>query len=94
MIANCDDGFCCFCWHLVARSLENNLLQSTFSKKLSEKHEVFLSNISIISVPKTIQDALSNRDWSLAIKEDMDRSRKVELGKLLIYQEIRTVGCK
>lgn len=58
-------------------------------QKISETHKAFLTNISSISLPRTIQEAFSTQDWRLAVQEEMDALKKVELGKLLICRETR-----
>ena len=64
-------------------------------QKLSNYHKAFLSNISNLHVPRTIQDALGDPDWKLAIQEEMSALRKNRTWEIVNKPEGKTtVGCK
>lgn len=44
--------------------------------KLSHTHKAYVSRISNLFVPKTIQEALSDPNWKLAVKEEKDALNK------------------
>ena len=45
-------------------------------QKMSNYHKPFLSNISNLHVPRTIQDALGDLGWKLAVQEEMNALEK------------------
>ena len=63
--------------------------------KLSNHHKAFLSNIYNLHVPRTIQDALGDPDWKLAVKEEMNALEKNGTWEIVeLPRGKTTVGCK
>jgi transposase InsO family protein len=63
--------------------------------KLSHTHKAYVSRISNLFVPRTIQEALGDPNWKLAVKEEMDALRKNNTWSITdLPHDKRAVGCK
>ena len=72
-------------------------------QKLFNNHKASISNISNLHVPRSIQDALGDPNWKLAVKDKMNALEKNETWKIIElprgkttvgYKWIFTVRCK
>ncbi|MCH80620.1 cysteine-rich RLK (receptor-like protein kinase) 8 [Trifolium medium] len=64
--------------------------------KLSHTHKAYVSRISNVFVPRTVQEALGDPNWKLAVKEEMDALRKNNTWSItdLPQEKKKAVGCK
>ncbi|CAH9080868.1 unnamed protein product [Cuscuta epithymum] len=63
--------------------------------KLSSVFATFTSSVSSISIPSTIQDALSKPEWKKAVLEEMEALEKNQTWKLVELPKNKpTVGCR
>ncbi|GAU39772.1 hypothetical protein TSUD_220160 [Trifolium subterraneum] len=64
--------------------------------KLSHTHKAYVSRISNLFVPRTVQEALGDPNWKLAVKEEMDALRKNNTWSItdLLPKGKKAVGCK
>ena len=44
--------------------------------RLSKSHKAFMSKISHLFIPRTIQEALDNPNWKLVVLEEMNALEK------------------
>lgn len=62
---------------------------------MSPSHYTFVSAISIISIPKTVKEALSHPGWRQAIIDEMTASKSSGTWKLVpLPPEKYIVGCR
>lgn len=63
--------------------------------KLSHTHKAYVSRISNLFVPKTIQEELNDPNWKLAVKEEMNVLNKNNTLSITdLPQDKKEVGCK
>jgi hypothetical protein len=66
-----------------------------FSHRLSPSCKAFANQLSFVSVPKNLQDALNNPRWKAAIVEEMEALQKNSTWKLVkLPKDKKTVDCK
>uniref|UniRef100_A0A2N9I5Z3 Reverse transcriptase Ty1/copia-type domain-containing protein n=1 Tax=Fagus sylvatica TaxID=28930 RepID=A0A2N9I5Z3_FAGSY len=65
------------------------------SHRLSPSCKAFANQLSFVSVPKNLQDALNNPRWKAAIVEEMEALQKNSTWKLVkLPKDKKTVDCK
>ena len=58
--------------------------------RLSESNKSFINQLSIVSIPNSVQEALADNRWEAAMDEEMKSlQKKNEHGSLLIVQPKR-----
>ena len=63
--------------------------------KLSQNYTTFTSNLSSVSLLKTIQEALGHTEWRTTIMEEMQALEKNGTWEIIeLPRDKRTVGCK
>ncbi|KAL5777605.1 hypothetical protein ACOSP7_010531 [Xanthoceras sorbifolium] len=64
-------------------------------EKLSHHHRAFSSKISHLIVPRSVQEALNDPHWKLAVMEEMNALRRSGTWEIVdLPKEKKTVGCK
>ena len=62
--------------------------------KLSKNYRAFVTNLSKIEIPSSIQDALMNREWKAAIDEELKVLQKNETWELKNLPTRKKINCK
>ena len=63
--------------------------------RLSPQHKTFLTTINSISIPQTLQEALRNKNWLHAMKEEMNALERNKTWEIVnLPKGKKTVGCK
>ena len=63
--------------------------------KLSQNYKAFTSNLSSVSLPKTIQEVLSHIEWRTIIIEEMKALKKNDTWEIVeLLRDKMIVGCK
>ena len=63
--------------------------------RLSPKYKSFLTTLSSIEIPKTVEDALKDRNWTKAMEEEMSALERNKTWDMVPRPEgVRLVGCR
>ena len=65
------------------------------TRRLSKSYESFVNQISVVSVPNKVQDALGDPKWRKAMEEEMEALQKNNTWQLVPPpQGKKVVGCR
>lgn len=64
-------------------------------KKFPPSHRNFLTSLNTIDIPKSLSEALSNENWRLAMKHEMQALENNQIWEITdLPVGKRTVGCR
>ena len=78
--------------HTKAKYPINNFIST---HRLSESYAYTVNQLSIVSIPKNVQEALNDPDWKKAMNEEMEALQRNSTWELVSLPEgKKTVGCR
>ena len=65
------------------------------SHRLSESYAFTINQLSTISIPSNVQDALADQNWRKAMNEEMEAQQKNATWELVpLPKGMKLIGCK
>ena len=62
---------------------------------MSESYAYTVNQLSTVSIPRNVQEALTNPDWKKAMNEEMEALQRNTTWELVpLYEGNKTVGCR
>ena len=63
--------------------------------RLSESNKSFVNQLSTVSIPNSVQEALTNPRWKAAMNEEIKSLQKNETWELVVHPpRKKPVGCR